>query len=364
MTDFNTDIKNEAYRIRLTEAERSRIRARILANAPRPIASPYASVFAYFTYSRGLAVAFSFVLVISGAGGTLYASGSALPGDALYTIKTGVAEPLSGVFAVSKKAETEWHAKIATTRLTEAEELAKEGRLDEETSATLALAFREHADAVETEVADDESNAHEDADHETARESFAALVAAKGASILEATDTDDAKEGRIASANFVLSVLDDERHEEAIAADTAVSSRMAKSAVPEDAEPVALMMASVPADAALMIEAQSTERIVDLAKRAKTAFSEARERAGDGASLDTRRELAASFRILVRAEAERAAGNEDAARALYDELLARVAALRPEGEVKGWMDSGDSREEDSDLDERGWDRDKDSRHDR
>ncbi|MBP6860457.1 MAG: hypothetical protein KBC38_02775 [Candidatus Pacebacteria bacterium] len=356
MNDFPTEFKNEAYRLRMTEAERSRVRARVLRATRTRVQSPYMTAFSFMTHQRSLAYAFSFVVILlGGTGGTLYASEGALPGDTLYTIKTSVTEPLSGVFAVSREAETEWHAKLAVKRLTEAEELAKAGRLTDENGVELAVAFTKHVAAIETDTAEEAVSVEErdsvstETTLEEARETFEAVVAAKGASILEATDTEDRRGQRVASAHFVLSVLGGGADSaDSVMEDAAADARMTKSATTQDDQSVALMTLSTPApEGEVLLEEESLE---SLKKRAKESFQAARERVEDSGSRDSYRELSLILRLLVRSEAESVTGNTDSARSGFLEATLRADAITAEertddeGEVEGWMDSIDERE--------------------
>lgn len=69
------------------------------------------------------------VLVLCVSIGTSYAAQNALPGQALYSFKTRVNEPLRGVLAVTPEAKVEWSAQLTNRRLKEAEELAATNQL-------------------------------------------------------------------------------------------------------------------------------------------------------------------------------------------------------------------------------------------
>lgn len=315
MNDFTTQFKQQAERITLSEAERSGIRLKVLG-APASIPSPFS--FASLFMSRGFAVALSLVLIASGAGSTLYAVERALPGDPLYVIKTDITEPLSGALVLTDEAEEEWHERLATRRLSEAEALAKEGRLDEEKSRALAIAFMTHADTLENfgDAAASSLSASmatdvAEAPRQNAKERLRAVVAVKGASILEASVNTE-NSGRIASAHFVLSVLAEESNE------TPTNARMMKGAqmVPE-----AMLFMSAP------VSDIPLESVEDLAKKAKRAFGEATLRVEADGSEAMRTELSALLPLLVQAEAELITGKEDDARAHFTAVIAGAEAL-------------------------------------
>lgn len=315
MNDFTTQFKKQAERITLSEAERSGIRHAVLG-APASIPSPFS--FPSLFMSRGFAVALSLVLIVSGAGSTLYAAESALPGDPLYSIKTDITEPLTRVLVLSDEGTEAWHERIATRRLSEAEALAKEGRLDEEKSRTLAIAFMTHADTLE-DSSDAEASVMStsmatngaETPRQNAKERFRAIVAAKGASILEASINTE-HSGRIASANFVLSVLAEESHE------MPGDARMMKGT---DMAPEAMLFMSSP------VMDTPVESLEELSKKAKRAFGEATLRVEAGGSEAMREELSALLPILVQAEAELITGKEDDARSHFTAVIDGAAML-------------------------------------
>ncbi len=83
-------------------------------------------------------------------GGTSYAAEGAVPGDALYSLKTEVNEQVKSAFTVSNQAEAQLEARFAEERLVEAEKLAARGQLDEEASAQLSARLKTHYENAET----------------------------------------------------------------------------------------------------------------------------------------------------------------------------------------------------------------------
>ena len=112
----------------------------------------------WFSFAhRPLAAALVLVLVFGS--GVSYAAENALPGDALYSIKTYVNEPSRLALASGAEAKAEIQIEFAERRIEEATILAAEGRLDENTEGELAVAFESHAaSAAEHMTAADEDD--------------------------------------------------------------------------------------------------------------------------------------------------------------------------------------------------------------
>jgi hypothetical protein len=152
--EFNDSKKIEAgfqalSRVGLTERERHNLRLQIMAHMrAHPVSNSYVqqliSVFGNFsrtyfappdTYIRPAFALGTLVLVISV--GTTYNAQYALPGQALYAVKTHVNESIQGALAFSPAAQTEWSAELTFRRLQEAEELAATGNLTPVASANI-----------------------------------------------------------------------------------------------------------------------------------------------------------------------------------------------------------------------------------
>ena len=118
--------------------------------------------------------------------GVSYSAESSLPGDMLYSVKTGVNERVSGWVAMSGEAESEHQANLAIRRLDEAEKLEAEGRLDIGLKSELESEFREHVKAADDEI----DNLKEDGNSDAAssvKTKIKSSVSAKG-SILGITE--------------------------------------------------------------------------------------------------------------------------------------------------------------------------------
>ncbi len=150
MNDFFKQLHTEGQKVRLSEAEKSAMRERLLAHiggaeplrpqAPaRPVASPYARLFP----ARVLAPMLALLVIVAGSG-TAAAAQGALPGDRLYPVKVGFNEKVEEAFAVGTEAKVQVKVALAERRIEEAETLAAEGRLTEEMADALAEKFDKH----------------------------------------------------------------------------------------------------------------------------------------------------------------------------------------------------------------------------
>lgn len=122
----------------LTRAVRPRRRRRH-ALPSRPAARPAAPSLARRAMAVGMAAA---VAVLAIAGGSIFASRDAVPGDALYGIKRA-AEAAGGIFG-GDASRGQHDLDLAATRLDEIERMARDGVTD---PAVYAAAFQEFGDA-------------------------------------------------------------------------------------------------------------------------------------------------------------------------------------------------------------------------
>jgi len=119
------------------------------------ISIPIFGFFRTHHISGALLIAF---LATTSTFGMSFAADDALPGDLLYPVKVKVNEEVRGVFIRSDTARIEFERKRAELRLTEASQLASEGRLDTEKQEEVARLFAEHAEAVTEKVQQVEEN--------------------------------------------------------------------------------------------------------------------------------------------------------------------------------------------------------------
>jgi len=217
MKHFHESMQEAAESVRLTDAERARMRAGFLAHMqenPLPAAAAARPAFlTSFSLSLRSGIALVLGVLVVGAGGTAYAAEDALPGDALYAVKLEVNEPLAGALAITPAAKGAWHADVAETRLAEAQTLVAQGRLTASTSDELAADFAQHAGQVDRIASSLESSDPDASASLTNR--FSATLALRGAAILAAgttaSDTD-----KYTSARFVRAAVGTQSSELAI----------------------------------------------------------------------------------------------------------------------------------------------------
>lgn len=143
----------EAKQTKLTRAEKQHMLAAILGEARVP--SPYYFVVSDFIknyHRQAVAFAVVFALVIT-TGGTSYAAASALPGEALYSIKVNVNEEIQSLVALSPDAKARVGIARTTKRLKEAEQLAGEGRLTPEAQVIIKENIKNHGNDIKENLA-------------------------------------------------------------------------------------------------------------------------------------------------------------------------------------------------------------------
>ena len=173
MNDITNHIKKATDSLRLSETERrdmSHVVREYMAHKPLPAGrhglthGAYSSIslrwFAFSWIHRPLAAALALVFIFGG--GVSFAAEGALPGDALYAVKTKVNESVKVALATDTEARANVQMELAERRIEEAATLASENRLDAETQTALAAAFETHASNATREVAtidEDDSSA-------------------------------------------------------------------------------------------------------------------------------------------------------------------------------------------------------------
>ncbi|MDB5188103.1 MAG: hypothetical protein JWO50_623 [Candidatus Kaiserbacteria bacterium] len=96
-------------------------------------------------------IAIALVLAAS-LGGVSIAAHNTVPGDALYGYKVNVEEKLHGALFLSSESRAQWDMTSAETRLTEAEQLASDGKLTADTGAQITANLNEHAQNIAAEI--------------------------------------------------------------------------------------------------------------------------------------------------------------------------------------------------------------------
>lgn len=113
------------------------------------VKSPYSSYYLWTGQrNKPLAAAIVALFILAlGGGSAVFASGDSLPGDALYALKISMLEPLVGAFKGTSTAVAIWQANLVTARLSEAEALAGEGRLNDEKREKIEKLLDNHTGA-------------------------------------------------------------------------------------------------------------------------------------------------------------------------------------------------------------------------
>jgi len=138
----------ELNAIHLPDARKRLMREELIAYATLHSVAPAPAARALSRFQFRIYSALAAVLVlIVGVGGTAYASEDALPGDALYSVKVNISEPIQTALVPSEKGKAAWHAILAERRLEEAAQLAAKGTLTPDTQEELAANFNEQVDA-------------------------------------------------------------------------------------------------------------------------------------------------------------------------------------------------------------------------
>lgn len=131
--EFKKGIK-EFREIKLTTDEKSTMLENIFK---APMESPY---FGERLISNWLhkPVAFALIAVLLVTGTSVaYTAENSVPGEALYTLKTGVFEPILDLVNTAPIEKLEWEEKKVARRIMEAEELAAKNQLDEKKTREL-----------------------------------------------------------------------------------------------------------------------------------------------------------------------------------------------------------------------------------
>lgn len=91
------------------------------------------------------------IIVLSG-GGAVFASQDSLPNDILYPIKVKILEPVEEALTFSQTEKAKLQSKLATTRLIEAQTLAKEKKLDDMTEEKINKLLVNHTIAFDDAI--------------------------------------------------------------------------------------------------------------------------------------------------------------------------------------------------------------------
>ncbi|MBL8158496.1 hypothetical protein JNK62_03110 [bacterium] len=303
MIDYTKYITKAADHVHLTETERrdmSRIVREYMAHKPLPqeeyvsISSTSIRWFSFAWIKQPIAAALALVFIFGS--GVSYAAEGALPGDALYSVKTKINESVKVALATDTEAKASVQMELAERRIEEAAALAAENRLDADTQQSLAVAFEAHAQSATAEVATiDESDASAAAEI-TSR--FETRLAAHEEVLALVSEADATNTLTTAIRGAGLAVADIRaRAEERIA----VSLPAASIALAMDAAPAADTMAKAAPEAATM--AMMAAPADEPAPEARTAKVANTDTATTG-ELEEKYDSRAANRMKASAEAQ------------------------------------------------------------
>ncbi len=160
MKRFSQQFNTKAEAVKMTVAEKRALRERVVSYMeyhPLPknsIPTPYAneSLFSGFTQSKfwqvgQFMVPAVFVLML----GVSSVAEKSVPGDALYAVKQ-VNEDLRSTMMRGSYEKVVWETELLNRRMSEARELASEGRLTEAVEIEVAKAVQEHSENARREI--------------------------------------------------------------------------------------------------------------------------------------------------------------------------------------------------------------------
>ncbi|HYC83342.1 MAG TPA: hypothetical protein VEB60_02255 [Candidatus Paceibacterota bacterium] len=124
--------------------------------APSLVRSPLSREFRFRALEilRYRYVPVALILAITLSGGLSAAAESALPGQTLYPIKTGINEEVVAIVSVKAESKAKWEGKRVTRRIEEAKKLAVDGQLTVEAKETIETKLKEHADKASEKIAE------------------------------------------------------------------------------------------------------------------------------------------------------------------------------------------------------------------
>lgn len=152
MTEYNNDLKriiDKARQIHMSAQDKATIRESLIRRIEMmPIKSPY--IFSIQTFLVNRFAVLTVAMLMIGSGALSYASNESLPGEKLYPLKVGVAEPVEEFLILSEKSKAKYEVKLVSRRLSEATLLARDGKLDPVTSTELQAGIMEHVENATT----------------------------------------------------------------------------------------------------------------------------------------------------------------------------------------------------------------------
>lgn len=216
-------IIGSAEPMRLTAEEKSLMRGRLSMYADmhpyiaRPVPSPYAEGWTetFMVLVRRNAAAFALVALLAGGGAVSAAANSALPGDALYSVKVKFNEQVTGLAALSSEAKATHETKLAEKRLQEAASLSVQGRLTPAARDQIEQNLVSHVQKVEAKVqemakSDVEGAVEKNSDLETTLRAHERVLSDLSSRSLEAGSVATAVRRELTNVSQTLSGLERE----------------------------------------------------------------------------------------------------------------------------------------------------------
>lgn len=142
----------KAQSVKMTARDKRAMLSRILG--PSGIPSPYSFFLTVMEYRHKIVVAAMCAAFVITSGGTSFAASSALPGEALYSIKVNINEEIQSFVAVTPDAKAKVGVQRTEKRLEEAETLSKSGKLDAHTQAIIEDNIERHSESIKENIAD------------------------------------------------------------------------------------------------------------------------------------------------------------------------------------------------------------------
>lgn len=163
MKSFDSEFKKYAEKIHLKVSERRELRERVLSYMeyhPLPkqkeavlseaIPSESFVLFSFDMHIIRRISAFAVFILIA----IPFAAERAVPGDALYIVKTNFNESIQGTLANSPYEKIEFETRLMERRIAEARTLANKGELTNDVKKEIALHVKGHSDAVKSGIAE------------------------------------------------------------------------------------------------------------------------------------------------------------------------------------------------------------------
>lgn len=163
---------NSAKKLALSMKERSIIRERLsnyMYSTKVPVKTTHSFYSIFNTKSMYLMPAFAILLIVSGAGTSYYAQGS-LPGDTLYSVKTGFNENIESLLATSPEAKAQVDLRQVSERLDEAEVLRITGNLTDVKSQVIQNNVSKKIDSINKKVEESKKKGKEEVAVKTSNE--------------------------------------------------------------------------------------------------------------------------------------------------------------------------------------------------